>query len=87
MGYTLELLEEHAEFGNVLKFPAVPCHSQGVERSIKLVTKVANKVKSYRRRHEEILCVLYHRSKNPNDFQDPDEFYDSENENSDSDDE
>ena len=81
--YTLEHLESRVESGNVLKFPDVPCHSQGVERMVKLVTKVSKSVKSFRRRNEDILSILFHRAQNPNEFDDPDEFDISDDEDSD----
>ena len=45
---------DQAEKGDCLTFPKMPCHSQSVERMVKLVTKVSSKVKSYKRRHQEI---------------------------------
>ena len=59
IGIPLDQLKAQADHGNVLKFPKVPC--QSVERTIKLVSLVSSKVRSYRRRHQEILCKLYHR--------------------------
>ena len=61
IGIPLDQLKAQADQGDVLKFPQLPCHSQSVERIIQLVTKVSSKVRSYKRRHHEILCKLYHR--------------------------
>ena len=57
----LEVLKAQADFGDALLFPRVPCHSQGVERTVQLVTKACKKVKSHTRRHQEILSKLYWR--------------------------
>ena len=61
IGIPLEVLKAQADNGNALSFPKVPCHSQAVERAIKLVTKVSSKFRSYQRRHQEILAKLFHR--------------------------
>ena len=57
----LEVLKAQADFGDALLFPRVPCHSQGVERTVQLVTKACKKVRSHTRRHQEILSKLYWR--------------------------
>ena len=59
--FPLAQLKTQADHGNILSFPKVPCHSQAVERAIKLVTKVSSKFRSYKRRHQEILAKLFHR--------------------------
>ena len=62
IGTPIAVLEQQALFGEGLEFPVVPCHAQAVERMVKLVTKASDKVKSYKRRHQEILCKLYENS-------------------------
>ena len=54
IGTPIAVLEQQALFGQGLEFPVVPCHTQAVERMVKLVTKASDKVKSYRRRHLQI---------------------------------
>ena len=41
-----------------LIFPNFPCHSQSVERAVKLVTEAASKVCGADRRHSHIVSVL-----------------------------
>ena len=41
-----------------LNFPNFPCHSQSVERAVKLVTEAAFKVCGADRRHNHIVSVL-----------------------------
>ena len=72
LDFSLEHLQNQAENGNILQFPEIPCHTQSIERTIKIVTKVSKKVKSYRRRHKEILCLLFHRKFNASDNPDSD---------------
>ena len=54
IGIPLQKLKDQAEKGDCLTFPKMPCHSQSVERMVKLVTKDSSKVRSYKRRHQEI---------------------------------
>ena len=43
---------------NPLSFPEFPCHSQSVERAVKLVTEAASKVCGGERRHNHIVSVV-----------------------------
>ena len=58
--FPLAQLKGQADHKNILSFPKVPCHSQAIERVIQLVIKVSSRVRSYRRRHQEILSKLFH---------------------------
>ena len=44
--------------GSPLTFPSFPCHSQSVERAVKLVTEAASKVCGAARRHSHIVSVM-----------------------------
>ena len=43
---------------NPITFPGFPCHSQSVERAVKLVTEAASKVCGADRRHNHIVSVI-----------------------------
>ena len=50
-----EVLDE--AYTTPLTFPKFPCHSQSVERAVKLVTEAASKVYRVDKRHEHIVSV------------------------------
>ena len=47
-------------------FPHFPCHTQSVERAVKLVTEAAAKVEGEDRRHGEILATVESRKSRKN---------------------
>lgn len=51
----LLVLEQHEDLKEMLKFP---CHTQSVERMIKLVTEASSSVYSYQARHNSIRAKL-----------------------------
>ena len=51
-----DLLDQAVE--SPIIFPYFPCHSQSVERAVKLVTEAAHKVCGADRRHNHIVSVL-----------------------------
>ena len=47
------------------RFPDIPCHSQSVERCVKLVSEASSQVADYEKRHGFILNTLKSRNEMP----------------------
>ena len=45
-----------------IQFPKFPCHTQSVERAVKLVTTVASEVEGQDARHGQILSIMASRN-------------------------
>ena len=58
----IDLVEFEKVESGPLSFPMFPCHSQTVERCIKLVTGAAIKVCGQEKRHRRILTVMANRA-------------------------
>ena len=58
-------IEDFCKYGTTYKLDDLPCHSQGLERAVKLVSETCRMVYREKNRHNVILTVLKSRNLRP----------------------